>query len=242
VTLAIGLIGDYDPGVTAHRAIPLALELAGRELTVAIEPVWLHTTTIAALGTGGLARFHGLWCVPASPYADTDAALEAIRFARSAPRPFLGSCGGFQHAVLEAARHLLGMPGAAHAELEPDAADPVITPLACALVDRAGTLALAPGSRLARAYGRVETVEEYHCSYGLAPGLERRLADAGFAVAARDPAGEVRALELAGHPFFVTTLFQSERQALRGTAPPIVRAFLEAASLMADEPVPGATA
>jgi CTP synthase (UTP-ammonia lyase) len=37
-------------------------------------------------------------------------------------------------------------------------------------------------------------------------------------------------VELDGHPFFVTTLFQPERAALRGEVPPIVTAFLRAAS------------
>jgi CTP synthase (UTP-ammonia lyase) len=38
----------------------------------------------------------------------------------------------------------------------------------------------------------------------------------------------LRAVELKGHPFFVATLFQPERAALKGILPPPVRAFIKA--------------
>jgi CTP synthase (UTP-ammonia lyase) len=37
-----------------------------------------------------------------------DGALFAIRHAREQNRPFLGTCGGFQHGVIEYARNVLG--------------------------------------------------------------------------------------------------------------------------------------
>jgi hypothetical protein len=46
--------------------------------------------------------------------------------------------------------------------------------------------------------------------------------------AADDDTGEVRAVELDGHPFFVATRFQPERAALRGETAPLVVAFLQA--------------
>jgi CTP synthase (UTP-ammonia lyase) len=45
---------------------------------------------------------------------------------------------------------------------------------------------------------------------------------------ARDATGDLRAVELEGHPFFVATLFQPERAALRGQQAPLVTAFLRA--------------
>jgi len=47
-------------------------------------------------------------------------------------------------------------------------------------------------------------------------------------IAARDEDGGVRAVELRDHPFFIGTLFQPERAALRGETPPLVKAFVEA--------------
>jgi CTP synthase (UTP-ammonia lyase) len=46
-----------------------------------------------------VACFSGLWCVPGSPYRSMEGALLAIRHARESGVPFLGTCGGFQHAL-----------------------------------------------------------------------------------------------------------------------------------------------
>src|SRR5215468_696122 len=199
----IALVGDCDVSVTAHRAIPLALQHAGADVGVDVRFTWHHTAQLGSRPERVLAGAAGIWCVPGSPYADTAAALSAIQFARRQPRPFLGTCGGFQHALLEYAQNVLGMVGAAHAELDADAPDPLITPLSCALVDQVGEVSLVPGSRLATAYGATTAVEEYRCRYGLAPGHEGILQNGPMHVVARDQEGQVRAVELSGHPFFV---------------------------------------
>jgi CTP synthase (UTP-ammonia lyase) len=228
-TVRIALVGDYNPAVTAHQAIPEALALAGRHLGVTAEPVWVHTTTVGD-PAGRFADVAGVWCVPASPYADTAGALAAIRFAREAGRPFLGTCGGFQHALLEYGRAVLGIHAAAHAETDPDAATPLIAPLVCSLVEQTGLVRVLDGSRLRGWYGQAEVVEGYHCRYGLNPAFEAAFADSDLRIAARDAAGAVRAVELEGHPFFVATLFQPERSALRVERHALVTAFLAAAA------------
>ena len=168
--------------------------------------------------------------MPASPYQNATGALAAIRYARLSGLPYLGTCGGFQHALLEYAASCWGLDSPAHAESDPQATDPLIAPLSCPLVEVTGKLHFVAGTRLARAYGVESAVEGYHCSYGLNPIYEERLRNDPLQVAARDEAGSVRAVELTGHPFFVATLFQPERAALRGQAPPIVRSFLAAAA------------
>jgi len=225
-SLRVGLVGDRDDGVTAHRAIPQALEMAGEGCGVVVEPAWLPTDQI---GDGAaLAEFDGLWCVPASPYRSTAGALVAIRVARERQLPFLGTCGGFQHAVIEYARNVLGWADAEHAETAPQAARQVIVPLLCSLVEVSEAVHLLGGSRLAKAYGTPDIVEGYHCNYGLAAGFREALADGPLRVNALDDAGEVRGVELDDHPFFVATLFQHERNALQGRVSPPVRAFVQA--------------
>ncbi len=229
----VALVGDFDANVPAHRAIPLALERAGDDVGVEVRCAWHHTAQLGPTPEQTLDASAGVWCVPASPYANTAAALAAIRFARERPRPFLGTCGGFQHALLEYAQNVLGIANAAHAELDPTAPDPLITPLSCALVEQAGAVSLAIGSRLWAAYGAATVVEEYHCRYGLAPRNERLFEAGPLRIVGRGGEGEVRAVEMDGHPFFVATLFQPERAALKGKTPPLVRAFIEAAAEIA---------
>jgi len=227
VRLNLALVGDRDPRIVAHRAIEAALPLVADSLGVAIEPRWLATEAIgdaAALGDA-----HGVWCVPGSPYRHMEGALRAIRHARTRGLPFLGTCGGFQHAVVEYARAVLGWADAEHAETAPAAARPVIALLACALVETAETVRLVEGSRIAQAYGSSQAREGYHCRYGLNPSFRAALLNGPLVATAFDATGEVRAIEHTDHPFFVATLFQPERAALRGEVPPLVRAFARAA-------------
>jgi CTP synthase (UTP-ammonia lyase) len=226
--IRIGLIGDYNPAVIAHRAIPPALALAGEALAISVAGEWVPTQEIR--DAARVAGFDGLWCVPASPYRSMQGALCAIQFAREQGLPFLGTCGGFQHAIIEYARSVLGWADADHAETAPHAARPVITPLSCALVEVTDTIRLHFPSRLAAAYQCLEITEGYHCSYGLNPLFQAQLASGPLRVVAEDVTGAVRAVELDDHPFFVATLFQPERLALQGRVPPIVAAFVRAAA------------
>lgn len=230
--IRIGLIGDYNPAVTAHQAIPRALALSADRLRVPIDHEWIPTEEIH--DAARVSGFDGLWCVPASPYRSLDGALRAIRFAREQGRPFLGTCGGFQHTIIEYARNVLGLTDAEHAETAPGATRPVITPLSCALVEQTDTLRFREGSILAAAYGCLEATEGYHCSYGINPAFLSAIMSGPLRVSAEDRAGEVRAVELVGHPFFVATLFQPERAALTGKMPPLVAAFVRAITRKGD--------
>lgn len=229
-TVRIALVGDHDPGVTAHRAIPGALELASASLGLPLVWEWIGTDLLSDGPTAPLAAADGIWVVPNSPYRSEAGAIAAIRYARETGRAFFGTCAGFQHAVLEFARHVAGLDRAAHAELTPDAETPVIAPLRCGLVEESGDVLIEPDSRMGRAYGSLRVRETYHCNYGLNPRYEHLLATGPLRVAARDLPGEVRAVELDGPAFFVATLFQPERAALAGRAHPLINAFVAAAA------------
>ena len=225
--LTLALVGERDERKVAHSAIEAALPLVARAMGVTIDARWLATDTITDASV--LRNVHSVWCVPGSPYKNMEGALLAIRHARTSGLPFLGTCGGFQHAVVEYARHALGWADAEHAETAPDAARPVISLLSCALVEASETVRLVAGTRIARAYGSSQAHEGYHCSYGLNPAFRAALLNGPLVATAFDAAGEVRAIEHSDHPFFVATLFQPERAALRGEAPPLVLAFVRAA-------------
>jgi CTP synthase (UTP-ammonia lyase) len=227
-SLSIGLVGDFNESVLAHQAIPRALEQSGRRLGVSVSFAWVPTPEITSVSR--ISGFHGIWCVPASPYRSMDGALRAIRHARETGTPFLGTCGGFQHVVVEYGRNVLHWTDADHAETSPDAIRVVISPLKCALVEATGSVRFSPGSKIAKAYRSEQTMEGYHCRYGLNPDFHAELLGGPLRVSARDEAGEVRAVELADHPFFVATLFQPERAALKDEPAPLVEAFVKASA------------
>ena len=231
----IGLIGDHDPEVTAHRAIPLALARAAATNRCAVYAEWINTARITYDAV--VEECDALWCVPASPYENTEGALRAIRYAREQGVPFLGTCGGFQHAMIEYARNVWGLADAAHAETDPDAPNQVIVPLSCSMVEVMGRVRFVPGTRLAAIYGVQNTEEGYHCNYGLSPRIAERLVKGSLRASAHDHQGDVRAVELKAHPFFVATLFQPERRALRGEANALVDAFVAAGVVRHTSPV-----
>ncbi len=183
----MGLIGDCDAMVPAHQAIPIALQLAADAAVVEVKLQWVPTEEVRSVAR--VSAYDGLWCVPASPYQNMEGALLAIQYARESGLPFLGTCGGFQHAVIEYARNVLGWADAEHAETAPDAIRPVIAPLACALVEATGTVRFFPNSRIAKAYGTEEATEGYRCSYGLNPAFQAALVSGPLRAAADDATG-----------------------------------------------------
>jgi CTP synthase (UTP-ammonia lyase) len=225
--LNIAIVGDRDDAIAAHRAIPLALANAASALAVDLAFDWVASDAIVDVAR--ISAYDAFWVAPGSPYRSLDGALRAIGHARTTGRPFLGTCGGFQHAVLEFARHVLDWPDAMHAESDPGVGRPVITELACSLVEARGSVTLAPGSRIARAYGAATAPTIYRCRFGLNPAFRAALTAGPLREAAVDEQGDLRAIELDGHPFFVATLWQPERAALEGLRVPLAEALVNAA-------------
>ncbi|GAA3933172.1 CTP synthase [Streptomyces gulbargensis] len=229
-TPRVALVGDRSPHVTSHVRIPVLLDALAERDGLALDAYWIPTPDAEA--PGAVKGFDAVWVLPGSPYDSEAGALAAIRTAREDGIPFLGTCGGFQHALLEYARSVCGLERAAHAENDPGAGedDLVIAPLACSLVGHEGPVRVAPGSLAERALGAGRTQERYHCNYG--PDSRRLdvLRAHGLRFTGEDEEGGVRIAELPSHPFFLATLFQPEL-AGDGTRPhPLVRAFAEAAA------------
>ncbi|KUN40500.1 hypothetical protein ACF081_07635 [Streptomyces longwoodensis] len=222
----VALVGDRSPHVVSHTRIPLLLEsLAARDRLV-LDPYWIPSGD--AEEPGAVRGFDAVWVVPGSPYRSEAGVLAAIRTAREEGIPFLGTCGGFQHALLEFARGACGLTGVAHAENDPDAEDFLIEPLACSLAGHEDTVVLEPGSLARTVFGAERSVERYSCHYGPSRHLDTLRAH-GLRFSGRDSAGQVRVAELPGHPFFLASLFQPELYG-DGTRPhPMVRGLARAA-------------
>ena len=215
----IAVVGDRSEHVRAHSRIPVALRHSG----FAVEPVWVGTSEVSA--PADLAGFDGVWLVPGSPYANRDGALAAVTSARTAGVPFLGTCGGFQHALLELARNVCDL-FVDHAEHPLDAgADALIVPLSCSLVGAESTVVVRPGTFAATLLGAGPRVERFFCSYGLDDRFRAALQGAGLVFAADDEEGDARMVELPGHPFFVASLFQPELSSDETWVHPLIRAF-----------------
>lgn len=223
----VALVGDRSAAVRAHVRVPRLLEALAEVHDIHLDAYWLPTGDV---GDGeSVANFDGVWLLPGSPYASEAGALAAVRVARENGIPFLGTCGGFQHALLEIARDLCGLTEARHAETDPDAPDPFIVPLECSLAGHEATVHVRPGTLAERILGAERTVERYLCSYGLDAGYLDVLTAHGVVVGGVDDDGEVRLAELADHPFFLISLFQPSLAGDGSRPHPLIVAFAAAA-------------
>jgi CTP synthase (UTP-ammonia lyase) len=139
---------------------------------------------------------------------------------------------------------VLGIRDAEHAEDSPEAANPIIVPVACAVPNRgAGAPKLSgglrirftPESRVRAIYGRDAIDEEYFCNYEVRPDYRATLERSDARITGVGPEGEVRVVELPELRFYVATLYQPQRSSRPGAPNPLVSAFVEAAKLFAAE-------
>ncbi|AWT46088.1 MULTISPECIES: CTP synthase C-terminal region-related (seleno)protein [Streptomyces] len=222
----IALVGDRSPNVVSHTRIPLLLDALAERDRLVLDAYWIPSEDAAA--EGAVRGFDAVWVLPGSPYRSEEGVLAAVRTAREDGVPFLGTCGGFQHALLEYARHVCGLTRVAHAENDPDAEDFLIEPLACSLVGHEAAVVIEPGSLAQSVIGAERTVERYFCAYGPSRHLDTLRAH-GMRFSGHDEEGHVRVAELPGHPFFLATLFQPELYGDGSRPHPVVRALARAA-------------
>lgn len=226
-TARIALVGDRSANVRAHARIPVLIDALLQREGIALDPYWIATPEAEDCDLSG---FDAIWAVPGSPYASTEGAIAAVRTAREQRIPFLGTCGGFQHALLEYARNVCGLRTVQNAETTPDAENQLIVPLECSLIGHEEAVMIAPGTLAARITGPGRRTERYHCAYGLNPEYLDTLDSGGLRFSGFDDSGHVRVFEVPGHPFFMGTLFQPELSG-DGTQPhPVVVALAVAAA------------
>jgi CTP synthase (UTP-ammonia lyase) len=215
----IVLLGDRDPRYLTHRELDAVLTL----LPAGVRARWIGTDSRDVVS---VPEADGLWVVPGSPYQDDDAVYASITAARTSGQPFLGMCGGFQYAVIEFARNVAGLTTADHSETAPPGKTLVIDRLSCSLVGQERSVTAVPGTRLHAICGGDSFVGFHWCNFGLVDAHVDCLVAHGLIVGARADDAGVEAVELAGHPFFVGTLFQPQIGSIEGRPlHPVLRAF-----------------
>jgi CTP synthase (UTP-ammonia lyase) len=236
----IGILGDFNPEFRSHHATNESLQHAAAKLNLPVESAWISTPSVLEPDAQRmLESFDGIWAAPGSPYKSFDGMLKGIEFARRRDWPFLGTCGGFQYALIECARNVLGIKDADTAENNSGSKNIVIYPVACAVPKRGKDtpklsgpipeIQLRPGSYLQSFYMKDTVEEEFFCNFEVNPDYEWAAMEAGFPVVARGPQGEIRAIESPTHLFYIATLFQPQLSSKPKKPHPLVLAFVQAA-------------
>lgn len=224
--MKLAVIGEYDSGFEPHAQTDSAIRHSASAIGVDVDQQWLSTSDDRVTE---LHSYDAIWFAPGSPYLDLTRTLAAVRFAREQRVPTLGTCGGFQHMVIEFARNVVGLEDAQHAEYDPYASRLIVNRLACSLVGREMEIRLKCDSSTAQAYGADSVSEKYYCNFGVNPDFLGQLEAAGFAVVGTDADGECRVMEVPSHPFFVGTLFVPQAKSRPGESHPLIDAFVRAA-------------
>ena len=219
------ILGEFDPTREPRVATGLAIGHAAGEMGVDIDFSWIPTDEI---DSGLLLKSNGIFIAPGSPYRDMEKVLSAIRMAREKGIPCLGTCGGFQHMVLEYARDALGMIDVSHQEYDPNASSPIISRLVCSLAGREMVINLRAGSLVAGIYGKRTVTEKYFCSYGVNPSYTGHFEHGRLRISGSDQEGIMRVVEMLDHPFFVGTLYVPQVNSTPEQPHPLIRGFVKA--------------
>jgi CTP synthase (UTP-ammonia lyase) len=88
---------------------------------------------------------------------------------------------------------------------------------------------IVPGTMAAVLYGGPgQVIEDYYCAYGVNPAYRATLEEGGLRVSGLGDEGEVRIVELHGHPFFLATLFLPQTRSLPGRPHPLLAGYAAA--------------
>lgn len=225
----ICLLGDFSDEVLAHQAINQSFEIAKQKYGSRLTSQWIQTLDISKDVEAQFSEFDAVWCVPASPYHNMQGVLDVLSYVRVNKIPFLGTCGGYQHAFVEYAKNVLTITNAGHAEVNPETKSPIVTPLACALRETSQIISILKDTSLYEIVGIDQLEVPYNCSFGFNEEYLSDFESKDFRFSAFNQEGNVQAFELLEHPFFIGTSFQPERSALNGILHPIIEQFISVA-------------
>ena len=241
-TVKIGLVGKYVELKDSYKSIAEALIHAGAHQEVDVQVDWIHSESITSNSAAEkLAGLDGIIVAPGFGSRGVDGKIETIQYARTKGVPFFGICLGMQCAVIEFARHVIGLTDAHSTEIKEYTPDPVIDLMAeqKSIQNMGGTMRLGaypceltPGSHAFNAYGSASIEERHRHRYEFNNAYLERFGSLGMVATGKNPdSGLVEIVEIPEHPYFVATQFHPEYASTVETPHPLFTAFVKAAKI-----------
>jgi CTP synthase len=160
--------------------------------------------------------------------------IDAIQFARENNVPFLGLCLGFQLAVVEFARHKVGISDATSEEMGEGSHVIALLPEQEGLKELGGTMRLGDytadiknGTLAMKLFGQSMITERHRHRYEVNPRYIPDLERVGMVFSATNR-NRMEVLELPDHPFFFATQFHPEFKSRPTRPSPPYLGFVEA--------------
>ncbi|KAI5474848.1 CTP synthase [Pseudohyphozyma bogoriensis] len=222
----IVLVGKYTALQDSYTSVVKSLEHAALQCARKLEITWVEASDLEPEAQNERPKeFHAAWqavctangiLVPGGfGLRGTEGMIAAARWAREKNVPYLGICLGFQIAVIEFARHVVGLEKAHSAELVPDTPDPVVIFMPeISKTHLGGTMRLGlrptifqpntEWSKVRQLYGGSEIIWERHRHrYEVNPAYVSKIEAHGLTFTGKDEKGErMQVAELKDHPYF----------------------------------------
>ena len=236
----IALVGKYIENRDSYISIAEAFQHAGAANDAAVEIEWVDSSELEEVDAAErLAHVDGILVAHGFGGRGVEGKLKAIRYAREYRVPFYGICYGMQMAVIEFARHVVGLDGAHTEEVEPNTPHPVIhlLPEQRGIGDKGGTMRLGtypcrllPHSLAARVYGDTVIYERHRHRYEVNNEYRTLLERHGLVFSGVSPDNRlVEIIELPDHPFFLAGQFHPEFKSRPNRPHPVFVGLVRAA-------------
>jgi CTP synthase len=238
----IAIVGKYVQLEDAYKSVIEALEHGGIHHGVNVD---IELVDSEHLDEEALDGLDGILIPGGFGERGIEGKVRAAQIARERKIPYLGICLGMQIAVVEFARHVVGMDGANSSEFDPETPYPVVDllPEQKDVSDMGGTMRLGAdpvrlhdGTRAFEIFGEGVIYKRHRHRYEVNLQLRRRLEDEGLVAGGTSPDGRlVEMVELPDHPFFVASQFHPEFNSRPNRPEPLFREFVGAAAKHAGE-------
>lgn len=237
--ITIGLVGKYVSLPDAYKSIAEAIVHAGAENDSKVNVKWISSEDINPDTVASILKgLHGVLVAPGFGERGMEGKIEAIRYVRENKIPFFGICLGMQCAVVEYARHVLGLE-ASSTELNAKTKNPVIDMMEeqKKITMKGGTMRLGSydcklkkGSKAHTAYGESLIQERHRHRYEFNNRYLEQMETAGLkAVGINPDSGLVEIVELKDHPWFVGVQYHPELRSTVLNPHPLFVKFVDAA-------------
>jgi CTP synthase len=219
--VVIGIVGKYVSFEDSYKSLNEALSHGGFAHDLKVVRRWVEAEELEEGNADAkLQGVDGILVPGGFGARGTGGMQAAASYARRTGTPYFGICYGFQWAVTEFARSVVGLEGANSTEVDPDAPHRIIYKLQDLLgvEEMGGTMRLGayvcrltPGSKAARVYGASEVSERHRHRYEFNKAYEAQLAERGLLISGKTPDGKfVEIAEIPGHPWFIAVQFHPE--------------------------------
>jgi CTP synthase len=238
--VTIGLVGKYVDLPDAYLSVVESLRHGALAADVALDLRWVPSDEVEGLlASSYLEGLDGIVVPGGFGVRGIEGKIAAVRHARENGIPFLGLCLGLQCAVIEFARHRVGLEDANSAEFDPTGPHPVIDLMEeqQAVEGMGGTMRLGlyaarlvEGTLARRLYGEELIYERHRHRYEVNNRFRADLEAAGLVMSGVSPDGRlVEVIELPDHPYFIASQFHPEFRSRPDAPHPLFAGLIRAA-------------